>query len=55
MADKLMYIPNDFEQNYHFCRLELVVSVHTIVPIIYILALYVDQMSNISMGFLLLP
>ena len=26
MADKLMYIPNDDTQNYHFCRLQLVVE-----------------------------
>ncbi len=26
MADKLMYIPNDFIQNYRFCRLQLVVE-----------------------------
>ena len=24
MADKLMYIPNDNSQNYHFCILQLV-------------------------------
>ena len=26
MADKLMYITNDDTQNYHFCRLKLVVE-----------------------------
>ena len=26
MADKLKYIPNDDTQNYHFCRLQLVVE-----------------------------
>ena len=26
MADKLMNIPNDDKQNYHFCRLKLVVK-----------------------------
>ena len=26
MADKLMNIPNEFTQNYHFCRFELVVG-----------------------------
>ncbi len=26
MADKLMYIPNYYTQNYHFCRLQLVVE-----------------------------
>ena len=26
MADKLMYITNDDTQNYHFCRLQLVVE-----------------------------
>ena len=26
MADKLMYIPNDNTQNYHFCRIKLMVA-----------------------------
>ena len=26
MADKLMYIPNDDTQNYHFCRLQSVIK-----------------------------
>ena len=26
MADKLMYIPNDYTQNFPFCRLQLVVE-----------------------------
>ena len=26
MADKLMYIPNDYTQNYPFCRLQVVVK-----------------------------
>ena len=26
MADKLMYIPNDDTQNYHFCRIKLMVA-----------------------------
>ena len=29
MADKLMYIPNDYTQNYHLCRLQLVVELYT--------------------------
>ena len=26
MTDKLMYIPNDYTQNYPFCKLQLVVE-----------------------------
>ena len=26
MTDKLMYIPNDYTQNYPFCRLKIVVE-----------------------------
>ena len=26
MADKLIYIPNDATQNYHLCRLQIVVE-----------------------------
>ena len=26
MAEKFMYIPNDDNQNYHFCKLQLVVE-----------------------------
>ncbi len=39
MADKLMFVPNDDTQNYHFCRFKLMVknlSVKMFQPLILI-------------------